>query len=72
MPGGQYTNLFQQAQALGLESRWPDVCSMYAEVNRLFERSYLQWSLQFDRGRHVVRCGTGFQLIQNPHSLLRV
>jgi pyruvate carboxylase len=36
MPGGQYTNLYQQAQALGLESRWPEVCRMYAEVNELF------------------------------------
>ncbi|HLJ92938.1 MAG TPA: pyruvate carboxylase subunit B, partial [Gemmataceae bacterium] len=36
MPGGQYTNLYQQAQALGLEGRWPEVCRMYAEVNRLF------------------------------------
>jgi pyruvate carboxylase len=36
MPGGQYTNLFQQAQALGLSSRWPEVCRIYAEVNQLF------------------------------------
>jgi pyruvate carboxylase len=36
MPGGQYTNLYQQAAALGLASRWHDVCRMYAEVNRLF------------------------------------
>jgi pyruvate carboxylase len=36
MPGGQYTNLQQQAQALGLGDRWPEVCRMYAEVNRLF------------------------------------
>jgi pyruvate carboxylase len=36
MPGGQYTNLFQQAQAVGLADRWPEVCLMYAEVNRLF------------------------------------
>jgi pyruvate carboxylase len=36
MPGGQYTNLFQQAQALGVESRWSECCRMYAEVNRLF------------------------------------
>jgi len=36
MPGGQYTNLFQQAQALGLASRWPEVCRVYAEVNQLF------------------------------------
>ncbi len=36
MPGGQYTNLYQQAQAMGLQDRWPEVCRMYAEVNRLF------------------------------------
>jgi pyruvate carboxylase len=36
MPGGQYTNLYEQARALGLEARWPDVCRMYAEVNFLF------------------------------------
>jgi pyruvate carboxylase len=36
MPGGQYTNLYHQAQALGLESRWRDVCRMYTEVNRMF------------------------------------
>ncbi|MFO0789691.1 MAG: pyruvate carboxylase [Pirellulales bacterium] len=35
MPGGQYTNLFQQAQALGLSSRWPEVCRLYADVNQL-------------------------------------
>jgi len=35
MPGGQYTNLFHQAQALGLADRWPDVCRVYAEVNQL-------------------------------------
>jgi pyruvate carboxylase len=36
MPGGQYTNLYQQAQALGIEARWGECCRMYAEVNRLF------------------------------------
>ena len=36
MPGGQYTNLFEQAKALGLASRWPDVCKAYADVNLLF------------------------------------
>jgi pyruvate carboxylase len=35
MPGGQYTNLFQQARALGLSDRWAEVCHTYAEVNRL-------------------------------------
>jgi len=36
MPGGQYTNLQQQAQSLGLGDRWHEVCRAYAEVNRLF------------------------------------
>jgi pyruvate carboxylase len=36
MPGGQYTNLFQQAQALGLAHRWPVICRLYADVNQLF------------------------------------
>ena len=36
MPGGQYTNLYQQARALGLADRWRDVCSIYADVNRVF------------------------------------
>jgi pyruvate carboxylase len=36
MPGGQYTNLYQQAQALGIETRWREVCQMYAEVNQMF------------------------------------
>src|SRR5262249_47123734 len=36
MPGGQYTNLVHQAQALGLGDRWHDVGRMYAEVNKMF------------------------------------
>jgi pyruvate carboxylase len=36
MPGGQYTNLRQQAKALGIEGRWRDVALAYAEVNRMF------------------------------------
>jgi pyruvate carboxylase len=36
MPGGQYTNLQQQAVALGLEERWPEVGKIYAEVNQMF------------------------------------
>jgi pyruvate carboxylase len=35
MPGGQYTNLFQQAQALGLADRWPEICRIYADVNQM-------------------------------------
>jgi pyruvate carboxylase len=36
MPGGQATNLYQQANALGLAHRWPEVCRAYADVNQLF------------------------------------
>ncbi|MEZ6121980.1 MAG: pyruvate carboxylase [Planctomycetaceae bacterium] len=36
MPGGQYTNLFEQARALGLSDRWAEVCRVYAGVNQLF------------------------------------
>ena len=35
MPGGQYTNLFQQARALGLADRWQEVCRAYADANQL-------------------------------------
>jgi pyruvate carboxylase len=36
MPGGQYTNLREQARSMGLEARWPEVSRAYADVNRLF------------------------------------
>ncbi|MCX7275015.1 MAG: pyruvate carboxylase, partial [Burkholderiales bacterium] len=36
MPGGQYTNLREQARGMGLEHRWPEVSRAYAEVNHLF------------------------------------
>jgi pyruvate carboxylase len=36
MPGGQFTNLKEQARSLGLESRWHEVAQAYADVNRLF------------------------------------
>ncbi|WP_232698165.1 pyruvate carboxylase [Brevibacillus daliensis] len=36
MPGGQYSNLEQQAKAVGLEGRWEEVKKMYASVNQMF------------------------------------
>ncbi|GAA0494715.1 pyruvate carboxylase [Salinibacillus aidingensis] len=36
MPGGQYSNLQQQAKAVGLEERWDDVKQMYRRVNDMF------------------------------------
>ena len=36
MPGGQYSNLQQQARAVGLGDRWEEVKEMYSRVNLLF------------------------------------
>ena len=36
IPGGQYTNLREQAAAMGLGHRWREVERTYAEVNQLF------------------------------------
>ncbi|MGL4976160.1 MAG: pyruvate carboxylase, partial [Bosea sp. (in: a-proteobacteria)] len=36
MPGGQFTNLKEQARALGLETRWHEVAKAYADANMLF------------------------------------
>ena len=35
MPGGQYTNLRQQAKSLHLEGRWHEVADAYTDVNAL-------------------------------------
>jgi len=36
MPGGQYTNLKEQAASMGLSQRWSEIARTYAEVNQLF------------------------------------
>jgi pyruvate carboxylase len=36
MPGGQYTNLKEQAASMGVGHRWPEIARTYAEVNQLF------------------------------------
>ena len=37
MPGGQYTNLREQARSLGIDAtRWPEVAQAYADVNAMF------------------------------------
>ena len=37
MPGGQYTNLREQARTLGIEeARWPEVAQAYVTVNEMF------------------------------------
>jgi pyruvate carboxylase len=36
MPGGQFTNLREQARSLGLETRWHEVARAYRNANELF------------------------------------
>ncbi|MGC6767614.1 pyruvate carboxylase [Enterococcus sp. LJL128] len=36
MPGGQYSNLQQQAKAIGLGDRWDEIKKMYRTVNLMF------------------------------------
>ena len=36
MPGGQFTNLKEQARSLGLTERWHEVAQAYANVNMMF------------------------------------
>ncbi len=36
MPGGQFTNLREQARSLGLETRWHEVARAYRDANELF------------------------------------
>ncbi|MEM7543722.1 MAG: pyruvate carboxylase, partial [Pseudomonadota bacterium] len=36
MPGGQYTNLREQARSLGIADRWNEVAKAYADVNDMF------------------------------------
>ncbi len=36
MPGGQFTNLKEQANGMGLGHRWREIARTYAEVNQLF------------------------------------
>ena len=36
MPGGQYTNLKEQAESMGLGARWHEIARTYADVNLAF------------------------------------
>jgi pyruvate carboxylase len=36
MPGGQFTNLKEQARSIGLESRWHEVAQAYHDANLMF------------------------------------
>jgi pyruvate carboxylase len=36
MPGGQFTNLKEQARSMGLDARWHEVAKAYSDVNQMF------------------------------------
>jgi pyruvate carboxylase len=36
MPGGQFTNLKEQAESMGLGGRWPEIAQTYRDVNMAF------------------------------------
>jgi pyruvate carboxylase len=36
MPGGQFTNLREQARSMGLETRWHEVAQAYRDANEMF------------------------------------
>ncbi len=36
MPGGQFTNLKEQARSMGLQARWHEVAQTYTDVNEMF------------------------------------
>ncbi|MBX2885762.1 MAG: pyruvate carboxylase [Granulosicoccus sp.] len=36
MPGGQFTNLKEQARSMGLDARWHEVAKAYSDVNDMF------------------------------------
>ena len=50
MPGGQYTNLYQQARALGLVDQWSRICHVYARGQRIVWR-HRQSHADFESGR---------------------
>ena len=52
MPGGQYTNLSEQAESMGLGARWHEIARTYAEVNIALRRHRQGDALQQGRRRH--------------------
>ena len=52
MPGGQYTNLKEQAASMGLANRWPEIARTYAEVEPAFRRHRESHAQQQSRRRH--------------------
>ena len=52
MPGGQYTNLKEQAESMGLGARWHEIARTYAEVNIGVRRHREGHAVEQSGGRH--------------------
>ncbi len=69
MPGGQFTNLKEQARAMGLQNRWPEVAEAYAVVNEMFGdviKVTPTSKMIGDMALSMVSSGVSAEDIQNP------
>ncbi|MTI43474.1 pyruvate carboxylase [Roseibium hamelinense] len=70
MPGGQFTNLKEQARSLGLESRWHEVAQAYADVNMMFGdivKVTPSSKVVGDMALMMVSQGLTVEAVQDPH-----
>ena len=70
MPGGQFTNLKEQARSLGLETRWHEVAQTYADVNRMFGdivKVTPSSKVVGDMALAMVSAGISREEVEDPH-----
>jgi pyruvate carboxylase len=71
MPGGQFTNLREQARSLGIDdTRWPEVARAYASVNEMFGdivKVTPTSKVVGDMALMMVASGLTPQQVQDPH-----
>ena len=67
MPGGQYTNLREQANSMGLGHRWREIARTYADVNQLLAISSKSPHLQ----KSLVTCACSSSLAESKLPTLR-
>ena len=71
MPGGQFTNLKEQARSMGLEERWPEIARAYAEVNRMFGdivKVTPSSKVVGDMALTMVSQGLSREQVEDPHT----
>jgi len=69
MPGGQYTNLREQARALGIDNRWPEVAETYSQVNEMFGNIVKvtpSSKVVGDMALYMVTSGLSRQQVEDP------